>query len=99
MTPMIWLGIFVYFVGCVLLIQTIDKEEYTPMYPLFFPVFYLVLYKTKLPAWAKIIVAILGTILTIGTVVVVCVVSILFLLMMMVSEMITDIIDLFDSKN
>lgn len=99
MTPMIWLGIFCYFVGCVLLIQTIDKEEYTPMYPLFFPVFYLVLYKTKLPAWLKVIVALLGTILTIGTVVVVSIVSLFFLLIMMISEMITDIIDLFDSKN
>ena len=96
---LIWAGIICYFIGCGLLILAVDRKGYPTLYPLCFPVAYLIYNKTSMPIWLKIIFAILSTILTLGTVILACIALCFVLIMLTASELITDTLDLFDSKN
>ena len=93
---LIWAGIILYFIGCGLLILSIDRYECPTMYALCFPVAFLIFHKTNIPKFLKFSFGFVATLLTIGTVVVACVAMCIILIMLTVSELLSDFFELFD---
>ena len=93
-----WLmfGLLLYLIGCGLITMSIGREDYPTIYPLCFPMAYIILTKTKMPTWLKVVTAIITSILTIGSLLVMIFVTFLFIILIAISELCADIRDLFD---
>jgi hypothetical protein len=89
-------ALLLYLIGCGLIMASIAREDYPTIYPLCFPMAYIILTKTKMPAWLKIVAAIITSILTIGSLLVMMFVTFLFIILIAISELCADIRDLFD---
>lgn len=90
------LGLLLYLIGCGLITASIAREDYSTMYPLCFPMAYIILTKTEMPAWLKVITAIITSILTIGSLLVMIFTTLFFIILIAISELCAEIRDLFD---
>ena len=89
-------GLLLYLIGCGLITMSIGREDYPTIYPLCFPMAYIILTKTKMPAWLKVVTAIITSILTIGSLLVMMFATFFFIILIAISELCADIRDLFD---
>ena len=89
-------GLMIYLIGCGLITISIGREDYPTIYPLCFPMAYIIFTKTKMPSWLKLIVGIITSIITIGTLSLMMFATLFFVLLIAISELCADIRDLFD---
>ena len=95
MNPWLTLLIVLYFVLCAIPMFVVDREEYIPIYPLFFPMAFLIFTKTNLPAWLKCVLGIFVSVICIGTVIDCLLAICLFTMLMVMSDFVVSIWELF----